>query len=230
MTCPCNDTKRKMPRCNAGTPPVLEVHSKECPVLFHTVTIPASIGDLESMPPQPGAYRNARVFYEADKATYLYDSDGIPQLLVPDTEAIIAEAVSQIPTATTGSNGLMSGADKANLDTVSVYNDELSNISWNTGFSLNTGNISILAKVGRVVILNLTIDHTIQLNSGDRKDICTLPAEILPSKNLPLLGMIYQSGTMHSAYVQAEFRTLRFVANANIPAGAALEIFGIWAI
>ena len=95
MTCPCNDTRRKMPRCNAGTPPVLEVHSKECPVLFHTVTIPASIGDLESLPPQPGAYRNARVIYEADNVTYLYDSDGIPQLLVPNIEAMVEEAVAK---------------------------------------------------------------------------------------------------------------------------------------
>ncbi len=120
MTCHCDDTKRKMPRCNAGTTPVLEVHSKECPVLFHTVTIPASIGDLESMPPTPGAHRNARVIYEADNVTYLYDSDGIPQLLVPDTESIIAEAVSQIPVATPGSNGLMSGADKAKLDGIDL--------------------------------------------------------------------------------------------------------------
>lgn len=126
MTCPCNDTKRKMPGCDAGTPPVLEGHSKECPILFHTVTIPASIGDLESMPPTPGAYRNARVIYEADNVTYLYDSDGIPQLLVPDTEAIITEAVSQIPTATTTANGLMSAADKTKLDVLdgNVYSTD----------------------------------------------------------------------------------------------------------
>lgn len=132
--------------------------------------------------------------------------------------------------ATPGSNGLMSGADKTNLDAVSVYDDELSNISWHTGYSLNTGNISVLVKAGRVVILNLTIDHTSQLNSGTFYDICTLPAAILPDKNLPLLGMIYRSGTMHSAYIQATYRTLRFVPNANIPADSALEIFGIWAI
>lgn len=95
MTCPCNDTKRKMPRCDAGTPPVLEVSCGETPVLFHTVTIPASIGTLETMPPQPGAYRNARVIYEADNVTYLYDSDGIPQLLVPNIEAMVEEAVAK---------------------------------------------------------------------------------------------------------------------------------------
>lgn len=81
MKCPCENTKRSMPKCDAGTPPVIEINSGECPVLFHTVNIPASVGTVETLPPTPGAYRNARVFYEADNIAYLYDSDGIPQLL-----------------------------------------------------------------------------------------------------------------------------------------------------
>lgn len=81
MTCPCNNTKREMPKCDAGTPPVLEIKSQECPILFHTINIPASMGNVETMPPTPGAYRNTRVYYEADEMAYLYDSDGIPQLL-----------------------------------------------------------------------------------------------------------------------------------------------------
>ena len=81
MKCPCENTKRSMPKCDAGTPPVIEINGGECPVLFHTVNIPASVGTVETMPPTPGAYRNARVFYEADNIAYLYDSDGIPQLL-----------------------------------------------------------------------------------------------------------------------------------------------------
>lgn len=81
MTCPCDDIKRKMPKCDAGTPPVLEINGGECPVLFHTVNIPASVGNATTIPPTPGAYRNARVTYEADDLSYLYDSDGIPQLL-----------------------------------------------------------------------------------------------------------------------------------------------------
>lgn len=81
MTCPCDDIKRKMPKCDAGTPPVLEINGGEVPVLFHTVNIPASVGTVETLPPTPGAYRNARVTYEADNVSYLYDSDGIPQLL-----------------------------------------------------------------------------------------------------------------------------------------------------
>ena len=81
MNCPCDNTKRKMPGCNAGTPPVLELHSSEAPTLFHTVRIPASVGTVTTMPPTPGAYRNARVTYEASGDSYLYDSDGIPQYL-----------------------------------------------------------------------------------------------------------------------------------------------------
>ncbi len=82
MGCNCNNPQKKYKNvCGANTPPVLEVHSEECPVLFHTVNIPASVGNITTIPPTPGAYRNARVFYEADEVAYLYDSDGIPQLL-----------------------------------------------------------------------------------------------------------------------------------------------------
>lgn len=81
MKCPCENTKRRMPKCDAGTPPLIEINGGECPVLFHTVNIPASVGTVETMPPTPGAYKNARVTYEADNVSYLYDSDGIPQLL-----------------------------------------------------------------------------------------------------------------------------------------------------
>lgn len=94
MTCPCEKhINRKM--CKTGTPPVIEVHSEECPVLFHTVNIPASAGNIDTVPPTPGAYRNARVFYEADNVAYLYDSDGIPQLLVPNLDALIEQKIQE---------------------------------------------------------------------------------------------------------------------------------------
>ena len=81
MTCSCENINREMPHCEGGTLPVLEINGGEVPVLFHTVNIPASVGTVETLPPTPGAYRNARVTYEADNVSYLYDSDGIPQLL-----------------------------------------------------------------------------------------------------------------------------------------------------
>lgn len=94
MGCPC-EHKAKGDKCKANTPPVLKVESVECPVLFHTVTIPASAGTVETLPPTPGAYRNARVIYEANGETYLYDSDGIPQLLVPDLNALIEQKIQE---------------------------------------------------------------------------------------------------------------------------------------
>lgn len=83
MTCPCEKAP-KMPEkktCNRNTPAILQINSKECPVLFHTVNIPASRGDITSLPPTAGRYKNTRVYYEANRMSYLYDSDGIPQIL-----------------------------------------------------------------------------------------------------------------------------------------------------
>lgn len=81
MTCPCEKRDTKSNACEANTPPVIEVHSEECPVLFHTVNITPEQGDKDTLPPVYGAYRNTRVYYEANRMSYLYDSDGIPQIL-----------------------------------------------------------------------------------------------------------------------------------------------------
>lgn len=130
MTCPCDDVKQKMPKCDAGTPPVLEINSGETPVLFHTVNIPASMGDVNTLPPAPGIYRNTRVFYEADNAAYLYDSDGIPQLLTIPGPAggvnsvngltgevtLTAADVNAQPTLTAGDNITISSSNVISAD------------------------------------------------------------------------------------------------------------------
>lgn len=79
--CPCENTPKPKKGCEKNTPPVIEINSGETPVLFHTVTITASQGTVETIPPVTGKYRNTRVVYEANKVSYLYDSDGIPQQL-----------------------------------------------------------------------------------------------------------------------------------------------------
>lgn len=94
MSCPCEKHDMKADKCNANTPPVLEVHSEECPVLFHTVNISAEQGSVDTLPPTPGAYKNTRVYYEADEIAYLYDSDGIPQLLSGGTGGGAVESVN----------------------------------------------------------------------------------------------------------------------------------------
>lgn len=83
MSCPCEKPvefpKEKV--CGENTPPVIQIDSKECPILFHTMVISAAEGDINSIPPTIGAHKNLRVYYEANRTSYLYDSDGVPQVL-----------------------------------------------------------------------------------------------------------------------------------------------------
>lgn len=90
MTCPCEKKDPQMNKCGANTPPVLKIDAKDCPVLFHTVNIPAT---SKEQPAKPGDYRNARVTY-TDGISYLYDSDGIPQLLSNGGGAGAVESVN----------------------------------------------------------------------------------------------------------------------------------------
>lgn len=118
MGCPCEKHNTKPDKCNTNTPPVLEVHSEECPVLFHTTNITAEQGTVDTLPPRYGAYKNTRVYYEADNLSYLYDSDGVPQLLTVPGPAggvnsvngmqgevtITAGDINAQPTLTAGAN------------------------------------------------------------------------------------------------------------------------------
>ena len=75
MSCGCGK-----PKCNGKcgvSPAVLQINNNEC-TLFHKVDVPASLGDSETNPPKPGAYRNVLLYYEADENAFLYTSDGIP--------------------------------------------------------------------------------------------------------------------------------------------------------
>ena len=83
MSCPC-EKPVKFPKekvCGKNTPPVIQINSRECPILFHTMVISAAEGDVNSIPPTIGAHKNLRVYYEANRTSYLYDSDGVPQVL-----------------------------------------------------------------------------------------------------------------------------------------------------
>lgn len=78
MSCPCE----KKDKCPENTPPVLQINSAECPVLFHTVKVSASEGTPETNPPLVGQFKNVRLIYESDGSQYLYDSDGVVAPLV----------------------------------------------------------------------------------------------------------------------------------------------------
>lgn len=75
----------KCSKCNQNGPKlpdaVLEVISKEAPVLFHKVIFPASIGDDTTNPADTLNYKNVLLVYEANQHVYLYSSDGVPTLI-----------------------------------------------------------------------------------------------------------------------------------------------------
>ena len=73
--------KRSCRQDDCLPPQVLQINSKECPTLFHKVTIPAEIGDDETYPPKPGLYRNTLLVYEANNHVWMYSSDGIPTFI-----------------------------------------------------------------------------------------------------------------------------------------------------
>ena len=78
--CDCNCNK---PKCGPAPLQPVNVMLPTCEdrgVIFHTQIIPASMGtSAEGQPyaPKTGMYKNMLVRYEADKAIYLYDSDGV---------------------------------------------------------------------------------------------------------------------------------------------------------
>ena len=80
MTCESCGEKPKHP-AKDFTKAVIEINNPETLVLLRKVVIPASIGTEEQVPAAIGKYKNAILYYEANKHVYLYSSDGIPTLL-----------------------------------------------------------------------------------------------------------------------------------------------------
>lgn len=73
MSCP--ECKPKPKNTGCSLPPVLQINSKECPILFHTVELDSS---SIANPPYIGQFKNVLVLYKEDDAKYLFNSDGIP--------------------------------------------------------------------------------------------------------------------------------------------------------
>lgn len=78
----CQDKPMKPCKtCGKGCgklPPVLQINSEECPVLFHTVEVE---GTPEENAPYIGQYKNVLLVYKGDNSKYLFNSDGIPSSL-----------------------------------------------------------------------------------------------------------------------------------------------------
>lgn len=85
MSCNCGK-----PKCDGKcgfSPAVLQINNREC-VLFSKVSVPASMGDETTFPPEIGKYKNVVLYYEATKASFLYTSEGMPIRISADPESI----------------------------------------------------------------------------------------------------------------------------------------------
>lgn len=85
MSCNCGK-----PKCGGQcglSPAVLQINNREC-ILFSKVSVPASMGDETTFPPEPGKYKNTLLYYESTKTSFLYSSDGVPTRISADPESI----------------------------------------------------------------------------------------------------------------------------------------------
>lgn len=85
MSCNCGN-----PKCNGKcgfSPAVLQINNREC-VLFSKVSVPASMGDETTFPPEPGKYKNTLLYYEATHTSFLYSSEGVPTRISADPDSI----------------------------------------------------------------------------------------------------------------------------------------------
>lgn len=78
----CGEAPKKCSCKNKDfTKAVVEIDNPEHITLMRKVSIPASMGDDTTIPPEIGKYKNVLLYYEANKKSYLYSSDGIPTQL-----------------------------------------------------------------------------------------------------------------------------------------------------
>ena len=71
----CSECQNKPKKTCGKLPPVLQINSEECPILFHTVEVE---GNVKDNPPEIGRYKNVLAVYKEDDHKVLYNSDGIP--------------------------------------------------------------------------------------------------------------------------------------------------------
>lgn len=93
----CGEKHKKCGNCNKDFPrAVVEINNpEEVITLLRKVVIPASMGTEEQVPAAVGKYHNVVLYYEANKHTYIYSSDGIPTFI--ETE-IPQELIDRIET------------------------------------------------------------------------------------------------------------------------------------
>lgn len=112
------------------TKAVIEINNPETLVLLRKVVIPASMGTEEQVPPAIGKYHNVILYYEANKHTYLYSSDGIPTLLETDIPQEVLDKIDQLEDGLEQETTMREGMDEelqSNIDAVAQDLEDFKN-------------------------------------------------------------------------------------------------------
>lgn len=141
------------PGCGMS-PAALQINNKDC-TLFHSVTIPAIMGDETENPPTNGLYKNVLLYYEASGNAYFYSSDGIP---------------TKLTYATTDYNAL------TNKPTINGVTLEGNQSSSSLGININDATLTIKqgdttlgtfsANASENVEINISNDEAVRLRVG----------------------------------------------------------------
>lgn len=187
MSCPCEHKASKPKKCELNTPPVIELHSEECPVLFHTVNITAAQGDKDTLPPTYGAYRNTRVYYEANKMSFLYDSDGVPQILSGTGADGVASVNGQAGDVIITPENIGAATTTALAD--EILNREAADSSINDAIDAVSGRVDqntedIADKADAASVYTKTETDTLLEDKADVSDIPTSYWGQTPSENV----------------------------------------------
>lgn len=129
MTCNACGEKPKDTAKNF-TRAVIEINNPEALVLLRKVVIPASMGTEEDVPAAVGKYRNVVLYYEANKHTYLYSSDGIPTLLEVDIPQELLDRIDELEENLAQETTMREGMDEelqSNIDAVAQDLEDFKN-------------------------------------------------------------------------------------------------------
>lgn len=124
MTC---DACGEKPKNTAKdfTKAVIEINNPETLVLLRKVVIPASMGTEEDVPAAIGKYHNVILYYEANKHTYLYSSDGIPTLIEMDVPKELLDRIDTLEEGLEQEITVREGMDEVLQDNIDAVAQDL---------------------------------------------------------------------------------------------------------
>lgn len=135
------------PGCGMS-PAALQINNKDC-TLFHSVTIPAIMGDETENPPANGLYKNVLLYYEASGNAYFYSSDGIP---------------TKLTYATTDYNAL------TNKPTINGVTLEGALTPASLGININDATLTIKQGDTTLGAFSANASENVEINIGDTDD------------------------------------------------------------